>query len=399
MLYGLAKPVLFALDAERAHGLAVWALAHGLVRAPRAPDPASLAVRAFGLDFPNPIGLAAGFDKDARAMQGALALGFGFVEAGTVTPLPQPGNPRPRLFRLVEDAAVINRLGFNGRGIDAFAARLRDRPKGVVGANVGRNKDTADEAADFETGVARLAPLADYVTVNISSPNTPGLRDLQRREALAALLDRLMAARAADRRGDADPGQGGARPGRGRAGRGGRGGAGRRDRRADRRQHDDRAAAWPALAPCARDGRAVGPAADGAVDGGAGRFPPADGGPPAAGRLRRRGHGRRCLRQDPRRGGAGAALHRAGVRRAGAGRPGSSASSPRASPATGSPPSPRPLAPTWRKPDRRHRRLGFGRTIVYDATWTFPKPWHSMTSCWSRPFQPCFRARSTSPRS
>ncbi len=195
-LYRIARPLLFALEPERAHALAVWALANGLAGRARAAEPPSLAVRAFGRDFPNPVGLAAGFDKDARAMRGALALGFGFVEAGTVTPLPQPGNPRPRLFRLEEDEAVINRLGFNGRGLDSFAARMRARPAGIVGANVGRNKDTADEVADFETGVERLAPLADYVTVNISSPNTPGLRDLQRASALAALLDRLKAARA-----------------------------------------------------------------------------------------------------------------------------------------------------------------------------------------------------------
>ncbi len=196
-LYRIARPALFALDAERAHELAIWALANGLAGASRAADPPSLAVRAFGLDFPNPVGLAAGFDKDARAMAGGLKLGFGFVEAGTVTPLPQPGNPKPRLFRLAEDRAVINRLGFNGRGLDAFARRMRARPHaGIVGANVGRNKETADEAADFERGVETLAPLADYLTVNISSPNTPGLRDLQRAEALAALLDRLVAARA-----------------------------------------------------------------------------------------------------------------------------------------------------------------------------------------------------------
>jgi dihydroorotate dehydrogenase len=195
-LYRIARPLLFALEAERAHALAVWALANGLAGRARTPDPPSLAVSAFGLDFPNPVGLAAGFDKDARAMAGALALGFGFVEAGTVTPLPQPGNPRPRLFRLKEDAAVINRLGFNGRGLDAFATRVRNRPRGIVGANVGRNKETADEVADFARGVETLAPLADYVTVNISSPNTPGLRELQRAEALAALLARLTAARA-----------------------------------------------------------------------------------------------------------------------------------------------------------------------------------------------------------
>jgi dihydroorotate dehydrogenase len=126
-------------------------------------------------------------------MAGALAIGFGFVEAGTVTPLPQPGNPKPRLFRLTSDAAVINRLGFNSGGLDAFAARMRRRPAGVIGANVGRNKDGSE--ADFERGVTMLAPLADYLVVNVSSPNTPGLRELQRRDALMQLLARLMALR------------------------------------------------------------------------------------------------------------------------------------------------------------------------------------------------------------
>jgi dihydroorotate dehydrogenase len=188
-LYHCGRPVLFALPAEAAHRLAVFALANRLVpRAGGADDPV-LATTAFGLAFPNPIGLAAGFDKDARAMAGALALGFGFVEAGTVTPKPQPGNPKPRLFRLAEDRAVINRLGFNSGGLDRFAQRFHRKPPGICGANVGRNKDGTE--ADYATGVARLAPAADYLVVNISSPNTPGLRDLQRRAALSALVARL----------------------------------------------------------------------------------------------------------------------------------------------------------------------------------------------------------------
>lgn len=191
--YRLARPFLFALPAEAAHGLAVFALAHGLVAGRRRVDDPVLATRAFGLDFPNPIGLAAGFDKGARTLAGALALGFGFVEAGTVTPKPQPGNPKPRLFRLAEDRAVINRLGFNSGGLDAFVERFRAKPTGICGANVGRNRDGTDE--DYVTGVAALAGIADYLVVNVSSPNTPGLRDLQRRAALTALVARLKAVR------------------------------------------------------------------------------------------------------------------------------------------------------------------------------------------------------------
>jgi dihydroorotate dehydrogenase len=193
--YGGMRPLLFALPTESAHGLAVWALANGLVPRAGGRDDPILRQTLWGREFPNPIGLAAGFDKDARAMAGALALGFGFVEAGTVTPLPQKGNDKPRLFRLAEDEALINRLGFNSSGLDAFTRRMRHRPKGIVGANVGRNKDGTEE--DFATGVAAVAPLADYVVVNVSSPNTPGLRSLQRREALAGLLARLAGLRGA----------------------------------------------------------------------------------------------------------------------------------------------------------------------------------------------------------
>jgi dihydroorotate dehydrogenase len=184
------------LPAETAHRAALEALALGL--GPRAaPDPPERAVRALGLTFPNPIGLAAGFDKNAEAFEAALAMGFGFVEVGTVTPRPQAGNPRPRLFRLTEDRAVINRMGFNNDGLDAVAARLarRTRP-GIVGANVGANKDSEDRIADYAAGVARLHGLADYLTVNVSSPNTPGLRDLQTVERFVPLLDAVAAARA-----------------------------------------------------------------------------------------------------------------------------------------------------------------------------------------------------------
>jgi len=151
----------------------------------------------WGLDFPNPVGIAAGFDKDARVPDALLRLGFGFVEVGTVTPLPQPGNPQPRVFRLDEDGALINRLGFNNEGLDALLARMRARGGrgGIVGINIGRNRDSTDPLADYVTGVRRGAELADYLVVNVSSPNTPGLRDLQAPEMLEALLGKLLAAR------------------------------------------------------------------------------------------------------------------------------------------------------------------------------------------------------------
>ena len=184
-------PLMRGLDAETAHGLALRALAAGLAGRDRSPDDPILQSRVLGLRFPNPIGLAAGFDKDAAAILPLLRLGFGFVEAGTVTPRPQEGNPRPRLFRLTEDAAVINRMGFNNAGLDSFLARLRDlrRPlPGVVGANVGVNKEGADPERDYPALCRAVAPLADYVTINISSPNTPGLRDLQGEARLAGIL-------------------------------------------------------------------------------------------------------------------------------------------------------------------------------------------------------------------
>ncbi|HEY0011914.1 MAG TPA: quinone-dependent dihydroorotate dehydrogenase [Allosphingosinicella sp.] len=198
-LYPLLRPLAFALEAERAHRLTIRALklVPGGERAKADPV---LAMSVAGLDFPNPIGLAAGFDKDAEAFDQMLGFGFGFVEVGTLTPRPQSGNPRPRLFRLAEDRAVINRMGFNNKGLDAAAARLtkRDRGRGIVGVNVGANKDSRfghPMIADYAAGVERMAPLADYLTINISSPNTPGLRHLQDRAALEALLARVLAAR------------------------------------------------------------------------------------------------------------------------------------------------------------------------------------------------------------
>ncbi|MCG5242562.1 quinone-dependent dihydroorotate dehydrogenase [Azospirillum doebereinerae] len=202
-LFPITAPLLFRFDPETAHGLTIKALKTGLVPAPRGRDEPSLRSRVWGLDFTNPVGLAAGFDKNAEVVDAMLRLGFGFVEPGSVTPRPQPGNPRPRLFRLVEQGAVINRMGFNNQGLDAFAERLerrRDNPRraaGIVGANLGKNKDTVDAADDYVIGARRLAPLADYLVVNVSSPNTPGLRALQGRAPLRELLGRVLDARAA----------------------------------------------------------------------------------------------------------------------------------------------------------------------------------------------------------
>ncbi len=196
-----ASRLLRLLPAETAHRLSLRLLA----AAPRAllggvADDPILASRLFGLDFPNPLGLAAGYDKNAEAFAPALALGFGFVEIGSVTPRAQPGNPKPRLFRLGEDRAVINRMGFNNDGLDAVAARLaRRQGHGIIGANLGKNKDSADAGADYTAGVRALAPHADYLVINVSSPNTPGLRALQGREPLAALIAAVRAARNGNR--------------------------------------------------------------------------------------------------------------------------------------------------------------------------------------------------------
>jgi dihydroorotate dehydrogenase len=191
--YALARPLLFSLDPEAAHHLAL-SLARFSVRA-RIPD---RPVRAMGLQFPNPVGLAAGLDKDAAHIDGLARLGFGFIEVGTVTPLPQPGNPRPRLFRLEEEQALINRFGFNNVGVDAFVANAsRARWKGILGINIGKNAATPpDQAADdYAFCLEKVYGHASYVTVNISSPNTKGLRDLQQEQQLEQLLARLASVR------------------------------------------------------------------------------------------------------------------------------------------------------------------------------------------------------------
>jgi dihydroorotate dehydrogenase len=192
----LAQPLLHALDPEDAHRLAIRMLA--LAPLPRAAaDDKRLATRAFGLNFNNPIGIAAGFDKHAEVPDALLRLGFGFVEVGTVTPVPQAGNPRPRLFRLDADQAVINRLGFNSEGATAVLARLAARAEagGIVGVNVGANKDAPDRIVDYVGLIERFAPVASYVTINISSPNTPGLRNMQQAAVLDDLLARVVEAR------------------------------------------------------------------------------------------------------------------------------------------------------------------------------------------------------------
>ncbi|MBY8824543.1 quinone-dependent dihydroorotate dehydrogenase [Sphingomonas colocasiae] len=198
-LYSIVRPMVFTLDAERAHELTLAALKLKPGAAPPAPDPV-LATRIAGMDFPNPIGLAAGFDKNGEVPDAMLGLGFGFVEIGTITPLPQDGNPKPRLFRLTEDEAVINRMGFNNGGQAAALERLSRRAGqgGIVGVNIGANKDSADRIADYVHGVRTMVPVADYLTVNISSPNTPGLRALQDAGALTALLDAVMNMRGMD---------------------------------------------------------------------------------------------------------------------------------------------------------------------------------------------------------
>ncbi len=189
-------PLLRWFDPEDAHRLAIQGLRLLPPMRPR-PDDAKLAVRAFGLNFPNPIGMAAGFDKSAEAPDALLRLGFGFVEIGTVTPKPQVGNPRPRLFRLERDEAVINRMGFNNDGADAVLRRLAARAHlaGIVGVNVGANKDSADRVADYVRLIETFAPVASYFTVNVSSPNTPGLRNLQQAAALDDLLAKVIDAR------------------------------------------------------------------------------------------------------------------------------------------------------------------------------------------------------------
>ena len=190
----LGAAILRNLDPETAHGLAIQALKTVPLPGTPADDPI-LRTRIASLDLSNPVGLAAGLDKNGEALHGLARLGFGFVECGSVTPLPQAGNPRPRLFRLSQDQAIINRMGFNNAGLETFANNLSRRPNAVVGANLGANKDTEDKAADYVAGLRRLAGLGDYFTINISSPNTPGLRALQGREQLDDLLGRIDEAR------------------------------------------------------------------------------------------------------------------------------------------------------------------------------------------------------------
>ncbi|GMU42123.1 MAG: quinone-dependent dihydroorotate dehydrogenase [Xanthomonadales bacterium] len=196
-LYRLARPLLFRLDAERAHELGlravetVWRLGLNPLLAAR---PAALPVRVFGIDFPNPVGLAAGLDKNAAHIDALAALGFGFLEVGTITPRPQPGNPKPRMFRLPDRLAVINRLGFNNLGVEALVRNIeRSRYQGVLGINIGKNKDTPNERAveDYRLCLERVYPLASYLTINISSPNTQGLRDLQEEVTLARFVGTL----------------------------------------------------------------------------------------------------------------------------------------------------------------------------------------------------------------
>jgi dihydroorotate dehydrogenase len=200
-LYPIIRPLLFRLSAETASTLALrvlrWRLGRlGFRNAAGPTDSPILQQRLWGREFPNPLGLAAGCDKDALAPDAMLGLGFGFVEIGTVTPRPQPGNPKPRLFRLGEDRAAINRLGFNSGGLDAVIARLGRRThRGIVGVNLGVNRDSRDAVQDYREGIRRTAPFANYLVVNVSSPNTPGLRDLQARSMLEALLPELVAAR------------------------------------------------------------------------------------------------------------------------------------------------------------------------------------------------------------
>lgn len=196
-LFHLAKPVLFAFDPEQAHEISLKSLEAGIYPRDLVPDAPSLAVSAFGLSFPNPLGIAAGYDKDARVADAVLGMGCGFAEVGTVTPRPQEGNARPRIFRLVKDRAVINRLGFNNGGHAAALEKLQKRALrgGIVGVNIGANKDTEDKAADYVAGIRLFNGAASYFTVNISSPNTPGLRDLQAPAALGELLQRVFATR------------------------------------------------------------------------------------------------------------------------------------------------------------------------------------------------------------
>ena len=246
MAYGLIGPLIRLLEPETAHNLTIRALKWGLVPGFEPFEDGCLRLRLWDRDFPNPVGLAAGFDKNAEVPDRALALGFGFVEAGSVTPRPQAGNPRPRLFRLARDRAVINRLGFNNDGLEAVAGRLRGRSgRGIVGVNLGVNRDSADAAADYTEGARALAGLADYLVVNVSSPNTPGVRALQGRRPLEGLAPGRARGQAGRWGRSAGPAQDRPGPDRGRHGGHRRGGACIRHRRDDCHQHHDREARRP----------------------------------------------------------------------------------------------------------------------------------------------------------
>jgi len=196
-LYRMAGPLLRLLPPEQLHAIAIMALRSGLMPGRRPINDPILQQSVWGMTFNNPVGLAAGFDKNAQVPDAILKQGFGFSEVGSVTPLAQPGNPQPRLFRLIEDQAVINRMGFNNEGLYEVAQRLKKRTrKGIVGANLGKNKMQEDAAADYVAGTKALAPLSDYLVVNVSSPNTPGLRALQSKDQLAELLRAVLVARA-----------------------------------------------------------------------------------------------------------------------------------------------------------------------------------------------------------
>ncbi len=196
--YRVAWPFIRLFEPETAHRLAIVALKTGLLPRSRKADPENLSIQLWGKNFSNPLGVAAGFDKNAEVPDALVRQGFGFVELGAVTPRPQDGNPRPRVFRLLEDEAVINRMGFNNDGIDVVRARLqarqaRPRESGPIGMNLGKNKDTVDAAADYEKGVEAFASLTDYLVINVSSPNTPGLRALQSKDALCEIIGRSRA--------------------------------------------------------------------------------------------------------------------------------------------------------------------------------------------------------------
>jgi dihydroorotate dehydrogenase len=199
-LFGLGQALLHALDPERAHELAIKSLELGLYPRASAPDDPRLAQQVWGLDFGNPLGMAAGFDKNARVWRQLLAMGLGFVEVGTLTPQPQAGNPSPRIFRSAADGAIINRLGFNNDGQEAALSRLAGRAPGILGVNLGAGRDSQDRIGDYVAGIGRMSAVAAYLTINISSPNTPGLRDLQAPDMLDALLGRVQAARSSAER-------------------------------------------------------------------------------------------------------------------------------------------------------------------------------------------------------